>query len=233
MRFSSCLPFVTRPSQPCAICGTLPNLFLPPTTPTRGRQSISTTPNSSLTVARSDTDASCHRFVPKRLVHGNPASQVQDREGRRRETESTQPRLTADSRSLAPNLYRPSYTAFDSSQRRHGFLGQEISRGRAKAVSYQIILQRNALHVIATRCTNYRHDSTPRYSSKHRPIAIEHRPDSGFTGLYLSRRVLTALARSPGSLQSTESRAAGQPLPRCFDRQHPYRSCSWWRLACS
>lgn len=37
MRFSSCLPFVTRPSQPCAICDTLPNLFLPPTTPTRGR----------------------------------------------------------------------------------------------------------------------------------------------------------------------------------------------------
>lgn len=156
---------------------------------------------------------------------------VQDREGGDAKPKPHSPRLSDCRRlSLALHLYRLLYAAFDSSQRSHSFQGQEIVGTRAKAVSYQIIRQRNNLHVIATRCSHYRHDSTPRYSSRHRPLAIERRHDSGFTGLFLSCRVLTALARSPvlpGPLKSTEPRADGQPLPRCCDRPHPYRSCSW------
>lgn len=63
--------------------------------------SIPTAPNSFVTTARSDPDASRHHVVPKRLVHGNSA---RDSAGSRGEANAKpkphSPVLSADSRSL-------------------------------------------------------------------------------------------------------------------------------------
>lgn len=170
---------------------------LPRHDPDERSPSIPTAPNSSSPLRGAIQTLLAIKSFPRGWFTGTQQDTVQDREGRRRETETAQPR--SDRRlSLALHLYRLLYAAFNSSQRSHIFPGQDVVGRPANAVSYQITRQRNALHVIATRCTHHRHDSTPLYSPKHRQLAIERRPDSGLTGVYLSRRVLTALARSPG-----------------------------------
>lgn len=85
---------------------------------------VPTALNSFVTIARSDPDASCSHIVPKRLVHGNSARQC--RIARGRATRNRNHTAPSDCRlSLALHLYRLLYTAFDSSQRSHGFPGQE------------------------------------------------------------------------------------------------------------
>lgn len=155
---------------------------LPRHDPDERSPSIPTAPNSSSRLRGAIQTLLAIKSFPRGWFTGIQQDTVQDREGRRRETETTQPR--SDCRlSLALHLYRLLYAAFNSPQRSHIFPGQDVVGRPANAVSYQITRQRNALHVIATRCNHHRHDSTPLHSSKHRELTIERRPDSGLTGV--------------------------------------------------
>lgn len=93
---------VTRPSQPCAICDTLPNLFLPPTT--RSRREVAINSDRSQFLCHRCEERS-RRFLPSRRSQeagSREFSKTQCRIARGGDAKPKphSPVLTADSRSL-------------------------------------------------------------------------------------------------------------------------------------